>query len=358
MPRPAPQIQLSTEEKELLESWSRKAKTEQRLAHRAKIILLAASGLSGQGIAEQLRTRPARISKWLGRFSRERLAGLADQPRSGTKQRKYSRQTEERILQALDRAAPQGYSRWNGRLLAEQLGDVSKDQVWRVLRHHRIQLARRKSWCVSTDPEFSRKAADVVGLYLNPPQHNAVVLCVDEKPHIQALERAQGWIRLPDGRALTGFSHEYRRHGTTTLFAALEVATGLVRATHSRRRRRREFLDFMNELVANYPGQEIHVVLDNLNTHKPKDDRWLKAHPNVHFHFTPTQSCWLNQIECWFSILSRSTFQGANFTSVRQLIGAISAFIAAWNQTAEPFEWTKSEVQPQNLKHTYSNLCK
>jgi transposase len=185
----------------LLESWSRKAKTEQRLALRAKIILSAASGLSGQGIAEQLRTRPARISKWLGRFSRERIAGLADQPRSGTRQRKYSRQTAERILQALDRAAPQGYSRWNGRLLAEQLGDVSKDQVWRVLRHHRIQLARRKSWCVSTDPEFSRKAADVVGLYLNPPQHNAVVLCVDEKPHIQALERAQGWIRLPDGRA-------------------------------------------------------------------------------------------------------------------------------------------------------------
>jgi hypothetical protein len=147
------------------------------------------------------------------------------------------------FCRALDRA-PQGYSRWNGRLLAEYLGDVSKDQVWRILRQHRIQLARRKSWCVSTDPEFSRKAADVVGLYLNPPQHHAVVLCVDEKPHIQALERAQGWIRLPDGRALTGFSHEYRRHGTTTLFAALEVATALVRATHYRRRRWREFPAF------------------------------------------------------------------------------------------------------------------
>jgi hypothetical protein len=131
----------------------------------------------------------------------------------------------------LDEPVPEGYSRWNGRLLAEHLGDVSKDQVWRVIRKHDIQLERRKSWCVSTDPEFSRKAADVVGLYLNPPQQNAVVLCVDEKPHIQALERAQGWIRLPNGRALTGFSHEYERHGTTTLFAALEIATGFRRGS-------------------------------------------------------------------------------------------------------------------------------
>jgi DDE superfamily endonuclease len=146
----------------------------------------------------------------------------------------------------------------------------------------------------------------VVGLYLNPPE-NALVLCVDEKPCIQALERAQGWIRLPNGRALTGFAHEYKRHGTTTLFAALNVASGLVHAGHYRRRRRREFLDFMNELVAIYPGKELHVVLDNLNTHKPKEDCWLKAHPNVHLHFIPTHSCWLNQVECWFSILSRST---------------------------------------------------
>ena len=224
------------------------------------------------------------------------------------------------------------------------------------MRKHHIQLERRKSWCVSTDPEFSRKAADIVGLYLNPPRANAVVICVDEKPHIQALERAQGWIRLPNGRALTGFSHEYKRHGTTTLFAALEIATGLVHSGHYRRRRRREFLDFMNELVAKYPAKELHVVLDNLNTHKPKDDRWLKAHPSVHFHFTPTQSCWLNQIECWFSILSRSALQGASFTSVAMLIKAIEAFIANWNQNAAPFEWTKPEVHQQGMKHYYANM--
>ena len=357
MSRPGPEIRLSTKEKEILLRWMRSPKSEQRMVQRATVILLASEGLSGKEIASKMRTREARISKWLGRFAKERIAGLTDQERSGKKRRKYSAQSEERILKALDEPVPEGYSRWNGRLLAEHLGDASKDQIWRVMRKHDIQLERRKSWCVSTDPEFSRKAADVVGLYVNPPQQNAVVLCVDEKPHIQALERAQGWIRLPNGRALTGFSHEYERHGTTTLFAALEVATGLVHSGHYRRRRRREFLDFMNELVANYPGKELHVVLDNLNTHKPKDDRWLKAHPNVHFHFTPTHSSWLNQIECWFSILSRSALQGASFTSVETLIKAIEAFISKWNQNAAPFEWTKREVHQQGLKNYCFHLC-
>ena len=164
---------------------------------------------------------------------------------------------------------------------------------------------------MSTDPEFSRKASEIVGLYLNPPE-NAIVLGVDEKPSIQALERAQGYIRLPNGRAVSGFAHEYKRHGTTTLFAALETATGLVNAGHYKRRRRREFLDFMNGVIEAYGKEkEIHVILDNLNTHKPKNDRWLKSHPNVHLHFTPTRTSWLNQIECWFSILSRQALQGS-----------------------------------------------
>ena len=201
-----------------------------------------------------------------------------------------------------------------------------------------------RSWCVSTDPEFAQKAADIVGLYLDPPR-NAVVLCVDEKPHIQALERAQGWLRLPNGRALTGFSHHYKRHGTTTLFAALDVATGQVQTGHFGRRRRREFLDFMNAVVRAYPGQELHVVLDNLNTHKPKDDRWLRDHPNVHFHFTPTSASWLNQVECWFSILSRRALKGASFTSPQGLRAAIDRFTQAHNQEAAPFEWTKRAVR-------------
>ena len=186
---------------------------------------------------------------------------------------------------------------------------------------------------MSTDPEFARKAADIVGLYLDPPR-NAVVLCVDEKPHIQALERAQGWLRLPNGRALTGFSHHYKRHGTTTLFAALDVATGQVQTGHFRRRRRREFLDFMHEVAGTYPDQELHVVLDNLNTHKPKDDRWLRRRPHVHFHFTPTYASWLNQVECWFSILSRRALKGASFTSPQGLRAAIDGFTQAYNQEA------------------------
>jgi transposase len=355
MSRPAPKIQLLTEEKETLLRWMRSSKTEQRMVQRARVILLAAGGMNGRQIALKMQTREARVSKWLRRFAQDRIPALNDSARSGEKRRKYDSATEERILKALDEAPPAGYSRWNGRLLAEHLGQVSKDQVWRVMRKHDLHLERRQSWCVSTDPEFSRKAADVVGLYLNPPD-NALVLCVDEKPCIQALERAQGWIRLPNGRALSGFAHEYKRHGTTTLFAALNVASGLVHAGHYRRRRRREFLDFMNELISRYPDKELHVVLDNLNTHKPKEDRWIKAHPNVHLHFIPTHSSWLNQVECWFSILSRSTLQGGNFTSVHMLVEAIEAFVASWNQKAAPFEWTKAEVHQQQMKTYYSDL--
>jgi transposase len=207
MSRPAPEIRLSTKEKEILLRWMRSSKTEQRMVERARMILLASDGLSGKEIALKMGTRDARVSKWLRRFALERIAGLNDSARSAEKRRKYTSVTEKRILQALNEPVPAGYSRWNGRLLAEHLGDVSKDRVWRVMRKHDLHLERRQSWCVSTDPEFSRKAADVVGLYLNPPQ-NALVLCVDEKPCIQALERAQGWIRLPNGRALTGFAHE------------------------------------------------------------------------------------------------------------------------------------------------------
>jgi len=158
---------------------------------------------------------------------------------------------ERRIIAALDAPPPAGYARWNGPLLAKHLGDISKHQIWRVLREHEISLERRRSWCISTDPAFAQKATDIVALYLQPPE-NAVVLSVDEKPHIQALERAQGWLKLPNGKAFTGFNHEYKRHGTTTLFAALEVATGLVKAGHYRRRRRVEFLHFMNRVLAEH----------------------------------------------------------------------------------------------------------
>src|SRR4249920_246580 len=228
------------------------------------------------------------------------------------------------------------------------LGDVDVQYVWRFLRAHNIDLAARKSWCESNDPAFVAKAADVVGLYVDPPA-KAIVLCVDEKPSIQALERAQGYLKLPNGRALTGQSHDYKRHGTTTLFAALEVATGRIIAAHSKRRRRVEFLGFMNSLVAAFPDRELHVVLDNLNTHK-KNERWLKKHPKVLFHFTPTRSSWLNQIETWFSILQGQSLNGASFTAVEQLQEHIDAFVNAYNDRAEPFVWTKKKVRQRRFK--------
>lgn len=357
MARSAPaKIQLSEVEEATLRSWTRKTSGEQRLVERARIVLLSHEGQSVEEIAERLQTRPARVSKWRQRFMRDRLAALSDAPRSG-KPAQYTAATEKRVLALLDEPPTAGYAQWNGRLLAESLGDVSDDHVWRILRKHKIQLQRRRSWCISTDPEFGPKAADVVGLYLSPPE-NALVICVDEKPHIQALERAQGFLRLPDGKAVNGFSHCYKRHGTSTLFAALNIVTGEVKTGHYQRRRRREFLDFMNGIVADNPGRDIHVILDNLNTHKPKRDRWLKSHPNVRLHFIPTYSSWLNQVECWFSIMSRAALQGASFTSPRQLREAIDAFVQAYNPTAAPFEWTKAVVRTTKPKSCYANLCK
>lgn len=356
MPRHAVPIVLSESEQVHLENWMRQPKAQARYVERARIILWAAEGLTNAKIAERLNTRPARVCKWRTRFDQERLAGLADDFRPG-KTPVYDERTRERLLRQIDQAPPAGYSTWTGPLLAQALGDVSVHQVWRELRSLGISLARRRSWCLSTDPEFTQKAADIIGLYLDPPDH-AVVLAVDEKPCIQALEREQGWLRLPDGRALTGRAHEYIRHGTTTLFAALNIATGEVKAGHYPRRRRREFLDFMNELVQAHPGRQLHVVLDNLNTHKPKNDRWLAQHPNVHLHYTPTHASWLNQVEVWFSILTRQTLRGASLKSVQQLREAIDAFIKAYNQNAAPFEWTKVSVKAKRLEGKYANLCK
>jgi transposase len=322
---------------------------------RALIVLMAAEGLSNAEIGRRLSVRRATVSRWRSRFVQLRLAGLEDAPRPGAP-KVYTVQTEGRILAVLDEDPPPGHATWNGTLIAQRLGDVPKHQVWRVLRQRGIQLQRRRSWCVSTDPQFAAKAADIVGIYLDPPE-NAVVLSVDEKPSIQALERAQGYLKLPNGRAITGQSHEYTRHGTTTLFAALNIATGQVKAGHYRRRRRTDFLEFMNGIIAEYADKQVHVILDNLSTHKPKNDRWLARHPNVQFHFTPTHASWLNQIECWFSILSRNALNGASFTSAAQLRQAIDQFINAYNRNAGPFHWTKTHVTPVPLKKTYADLC-
>lgn len=349
-------ISLTDEERDQLAAWARNGTTEQRVAVRARIVLAAAAGQATKEIASHLSLRPATVSKWRTRFARGRLVALRDGPRSG-KPAVYGEETIRRILAKLDEPPPPGYNTWTGGLVARALGDVTDDQVWKVLRQRGIHLQRRRSWCISTDPQFAQKAADIVALYLDPPE-NAVVISVDEKPAIQALERAQGWLRLPNGRAMRGQSFEYKRHGTTTLFAALEVHSGITHVGHYRRRRRREFLDFMNHIVAQFPDTELHVVLDNLNTHKPKDDRWLNRHPHVSFHYTPTHASWLNQIEVWFSILTRSALRGLSATDPRQVRTAIDRFTATRNEHPVPFEWTKATVPPVALAHRYADLTK
>ena len=287
------------------------------------------------------------VSVWRTRFAASGIDGLKDKPRPGAKPI-YTQATGKRILAVLDKPVPKGRARWTCELVAEALDDVDVNYVRRFLRKQKIDLAGRKSWCESNDPDFAAKAADVVGLYMAPPK-NAIVVCVDEKPSIQALERAQGYLKLPNGRALTGHSHDYKRHGTSTLFAAFEVATGKVKAAHKKRRRRKEFLDFMDEVVAAYPRSRLKVILDNLNTHK-KNEEWLARHPKVTFHYTPTRASWLNQVEGWFSILQGQSLTGASFTSVEQLRAHIDAFIDTYNEDAEPFAWTKSKVHQRRVK--------
>jgi transposase len=346
-------IILSEAERAELEALARSTKTEYRLRQRARIVLLAAEGVASRAIGREVGSTTGTASKWRVRYAANRLAGLDETGNRGAEP-KYTAETDKRILAVLDRPVPAGYARWTGPLIAAALGDVDVQYVWRFLRAHKIDLSARKSWCESTDPDFAAKAAEIVGLYLAPPE-NAVVICVDEKPSIQALERSQGYLKFPNGRALSGQSHDYKRHGTSTLFAALEVATGKVVTAHKRRRRRIEFLAFMNGIAAVYPDTAIHVVLDNLNTHKPKNDRWLKRHPNVHFHFTPTHASWLNQVEIWFSILQGNSLKDASVASVKQLREHIDAFIEAYNENAKPFAWTKAHVYQKRLKPRFAD---
>lgn len=356
MSRPATPIHLTEFERKELERLARKPKAQRRHSDRARIILHAAAGMSNLQIAEAMGTRPATVSKWRVRFEREGMEGLHDdyrpgRPPSGGEVAVF----RDRLLAQLDKTPPEGYAKWNGRLLAKAL-EVKPDKVWKELRTLGINLQRRRSWCVSTDPEFASKSADIIGLYLGPPA-NAIVLSVDEKPCIQALERQQGWLKMPDGRSLTGFAHEYKRHGTTNLFAALNVATGQVTADCFPRKRRDEFLRFLNRLLAQHPGKELHLVLDNLSVHKLKEDHpWRIKNPNVHFHFTPTHASWINQVEAWFSILSRAALKHASFKSTKELIQAIEKFIQAYNEEAEPFQWTKVRVSQKTPESKYAEL--
>ena len=323
------------------------------MAGRARIVLACLHGKRNDEVARELGVRPNTVGLWRRRFAQSGIAGLRDAPRPG-KPAKYGVELRDQILAQLELPPPAGMASWDGGSLAMAL-NVSDDAVWRILRKEGIQLQRRRSWCVSTDPEFAAKAADVIGLYLNPPE-NALVISVDEKPSIQALERTRGYVQTSSGKIVQGMKSTYKRHGTVNLFAALEVATGVIRSKTTQTKKRADFQAFMNEVVADQPAdRQIHVILDNLNIHKKNED-WLAAHPNVTFHFTPTSASWLNQVEIWFGIFQRKTLNNASFRSIEQLVEAIHAFTAAYNENAAPFVWRKREVRGPQLRNTIINL--
>ena len=323
------------------------------MIERAQIILGCLAGQRVKEIAHSCRTRPNTVIKWRQRFVEHGLAGLRDAPRPGAKP-VYGEEFRHRVLALLEQPPPEGQASWDGPAVARALHG-SAHAVWRVLRHAGICLQRQRSWCVSTDKEFAAKAADIVGLYLNPPE-KALVISVDEKPSIQALERTTGYVETDHGQIVRAYQSTYKRHGTLNLFAALEVATGQIKTAITPLKRREQFLQFMDQVVADAsPEQELHVIWDNYCTHK-KGDAWLAQHPRVHFHFTPTSASWLNQVEIWFGILSRKALRGLSTKSTAELRQAIEAFVAAYAQHARPFKWRKREVKGSQLRNTIVNL--
>lgn len=354
MPKKPPVVSCTDAQLVQLKALSVSRTTEIRLVERARMLLGCIEGEAIKDIAATLHVKPNTVITWRNRFVATGVAGLRDQPRSG-KPPTYTGNFRDRVLATLEQAPPPGQATWDGPAVAKHLG-VSADAVWRVLRKEGICLQRQRSWCVSTDPEFVPKAADIVGLYLNPPE-NALVISVDEKPSIQALERRTGYVQTDSGKIVRGYKSTYKRHGTLNLFAALEVSTGAVHTETTTYKRRVDFLAFMDQVVADLPdATELHVILDNYSIHK-KCDAWLAEHPQVTFHYTPTSASWLNLVEVWFGMLSRKALRGASFRTIAELSAAIEAFIAAYGPTAKPFVWRKREVKGSQLRNTITNFC-
>lgn len=355
MARVAISVKCTDQDRRELERLINSRSDELRLIERAKIVMGCLAGKRNDEIAAELDIRPGTVGVWRRRFAAEGLKGLRDRPRPGKPPRYPVTELRNRLLKQIEQPPPAGLATWDGGSLARALG-VSDDAIWRLLRQEGIQLQRHRSWCVSTDPQFAVKSADVIGMYLNPPQ-NALVISVDEKPSIQALERTSGFVHTSSGKIVRGLKSTYKRHGTLNLFAALNVATGVIRSKTTVTKKRPDFQAFLDELVTEVPiDQEIHVILDNYCTHKKNDD-WLAAHPNVSFHFTPTSASWLNQVEIWFGIMTRKALRGASFSSTEQLAQAINDFVAAYNDNAAPFVWRKREVKGSQLRNTIVNLC-
>ena len=328
-------------DRERLMSLIRSSAVRAGLAQRARIVLLAADGVSHTEIAELAGVSRPTVISWRQRYERSGLRGLEDQPRSG----RPRRIDHDRIISATLRPPPPslGVTHWSSRLLASRL-KVANTTVARAWRDYGVQPWRAQTFKFSTDPELVAKVTDVVGLYLAPPE-NAVVLCVDEKSQIQALDRTAPMLPMQPGLPERR-THDYVRHGTTTLFAALEIATGKITGRCQPRHRHQEFLRFLKQVARAYPGVELHLVMDNYAAHKRIEIRdWLAANPRVHVHFTPTSASWMNLVEVWFGIIERQAIHRGTFGSVKDLTGAIRAFIDGWNDRAHPFAWTKPADQ-------------
>jgi transposase len=306
---------------------------------RAQVILWSAEGLAGAEIARRLHVSAEAVSRIRRRFHDRGVAGLATRPKAGRKDHAVPAATVERVVELAMSPPPAGRSRWTTRLLAKEVG-LTSGCVSDVLRRNGLKPHHVRTYKVSRDPEFVAKVRDVVGLYLNPPT-NAVVLSVDEKTSIQALERTQPPLPLRTGRAAR-HTHDYKRHGVLDLYAALEIATGTVTHRLSARHTATDFLAFMRQVVRTYPEQELHVILDNSSSHRtPAVRAWLAAHPRVHFHYTPTSASWLNQVEGFFGILGKQSLSQTDFPSKQALREHLAAYMRAWKKNPTPFVWTK-----------------
>lgn len=340
MGRPTTELNLTADEQQALENWSRRPKSAQALALRARMILLCAQDLSNTEVAAQLRVTKQTVGKWRARFIEKRLDGLLDEPRPGTP-RKLSDAEVERVLARTLESAPKNATHWSTRSLAEACG-LSHSSVHRIWKAFALQPHRSETFKLSKDPLFIDKVRDIVGLYLNPPDR-ALVLCVDEKSQIQALDRSQPLLPMRPGQAERR-THDYKRHGTTSLFAALDVKTGKLIGECHRRHRSVEFRQFLDTIDAAVPQRfDVHLVLDNYGTHKtPLIHRWLVRRPRFHLHFTPTGTSWINQVERWFALLTEKRLRRSAFRSTRELEQAIRDYISAHNEQPKPFRWAKT----------------
>lgn len=339
-PKPLP-LELSDHERRVVRGWLRKQTASQALVLRSRIVLACAEGLSNARVADDLGVSRETVRKWRARFSADRLEGLVDRPRSGAPRKITDEQVEALVARTLDQAPPTGDSHWSTRSMAGAAG-MSQSAVSRIWRAFGLKPHIVETWKLSTDPQFVTKVRDVVGIYLAPPE-NALVLAVDEKSQIQALDRTQPVLPMAPATPAK-MTHDYVRHGTTSLFAALDIASGSVIAQHYRRHRHQEFLRFLKVIDAAVPQHlELHLVLDNYATHKTEPvKKWLLRHPRFHLHFTPTSTSWLNLVERWFAELTSRKLRRSAHRSVLELERDIRGWINEWNRNPKPFVWTKT----------------